>query len=295
MNISVAVKANDLLGEGVMWDEQLKKLYWLDIEGRKIHTLEPESGIVKTISTPGRVACLAPAEEGGFIVGMETGVFRLDASMQNFEEICITEHLAGYRLNDGKCSPGGQFFVGTIVSNPDDKGKQGTGHLYRIDPDSNWEVVLPNVTISNGLAFDEVRNLFYYIDTITHDVYCFDHNSTTGLITNQRTVIQSTPEDASLDGMTIDTEGMLWIASWGGGKVMRWDPMTGTKIMEIKLPTPYVTCCTFAGPDMDELYITTASIALGPNDNKNGAGDLYHVKVPAKGIPVHRFKTSVKA
>ena len=291
MDVKVVVKSNDLLGEGVMWDDQLKMLYWLDIEGRKIHTLKPETGLVKTIETPGRVACLAPAVDGGFIIGMETGVYRLDSGMSNFQEICITEYLPGYRLNDGKCSPGGQFFVGTIVSDSDNSKNQRTGHLYRIDPDGKCEVVLTDVTISNGLAFDELRNLFYYIDTLTHEVYCFDYDSATGSITNQRTVIRSAPEDASLDGMTIDTEGMLWIASWGGSKVMRWDPSTGVKTMEITLPTPYVTCCTFAGADMDELYITTASIALGPKDNRIGAGDLYHVKVPAKGIPVHRFNS----
>lgn len=289
MKVTVVVNSQDLLGEGVVWDDQLKKLYWVDIEGRKIHVLDTETGLVNTIPTPDRVGCLSPAVGGGFIVGMGTGVYRLDAAMKKYDLVCTTEHFPGFRLNDGKCSPGGQFFVGTIVSNPDDPEIRETGSLYRIDPDGSWEVVSPRVTISNGIAFDVTKNLMYYIDTFTHTVDCFDLDPVTGSLSNRRTVIRSAPEDASLDGMTIDTEGMLWIASWGGGKVMRWNPVSGEKLMEIKLPTPYVTCCTFAGPEMDELYITTASIALGPDEDKTGAGDLYHVKVPAKGIPVHRF------
>jgi sugar lactone lactonase YvrE len=119
---------------------------------------------------------------------------------------------------------------------------------------------ISDVTISNGMAWSLDRQTFYYIDTLSFEVAAYDYDDATGNINNKRAVIKIAAGDGSPDGMTIDNQGMLWIAHWDGWQVTRWDPNTGAKLLRIELPAARITSCTFGGENLQDLYITSAKV-----------------------------------
>lgn len=158
------------------------------------------------------------------------------------------------RFNDGKCDSKGRFWVGSMAVDQESSDAFEAGALYKMDKRVLKEMI-SDVSISNGLAW--WQSSMYYIDTYTNEVVAYDFDETLGNITNKSSCISFQDEIGSPDGMTIDEEGMLWIAHWGGYKVSRWDPKTGKKMEEIKVPAENVTSVTFGGIQLNELYITT--------------------------------------
>lgn len=283
--------AKALLGEGVAWDERNQCVYWIDIEGKAIHRFDPKTKASKVAKVPERIGCLVMKETGGFLAGLESGVYAVNESLDVFEKVLsMSEELPGNRSNDGKCGPDGRFYIGTMAIEQGNAEAVGAGKFYRVEKDYTYDMLMPEVTISNGLAFDVAKAKMYYIDTVTQQVVSFDWDAQTGGLSNKQVVIEVDQQEGSPDGMTIDQEGMLWVAMWGGSQVVRYNPVTGAKIGSIAIPTPFVTCPTFGGENMDELFITTASVALNANENKAGAGGLYWVKLDVKGWPVERFQ-----
>ena len=185
-------------------------------------------------------------------------------------------HLPGNRFNDGKCDPAGRFWAGTM-SHTDEPEK---GSLYLLDKDLSVTQKIENVSISNGLAWSPDQNTFYYIDTPTKKVAAFHFDKTNGNIENKRYVIQFSNNEGTPDGMTIDSEGMLWIAHWDGWQISRWNPATGEKIKTILLPVSRVTSCCFGGKNLDDLYITSASTGLSDDQLRKEplAGSLFVIK-----------------
>src|SRR5690606_35948585 len=151
---------------------------------------------------------------------------------------------------------------------------------------------IAGVSCSNGLAWSLDDRTFYYIDTPTRQVVAYDFDVATAAITNRRVVVEVDPADGLPDGMTIDAEGMLWIALWGGWKVERWDPGTGEKLAEIRLPVSQVTSCAFGGADLNDLYITSAKIGLTAEERRAqpAAGSLFVVKnLSVSGMATNRY------
>ncbi len=169
----------------------------------------------------------------------------------------------------------------------------GAGSLYVLDSDLKCSQKIKGVTISNGLAWSADRKTFYYTDTPTLEVAAFDYDDYTGAISNRRTIIRIEEKEGYPDGMTIDNEGMLWIAHWNGWQVTRWNPATGTKLLSIKLPVAKVTSCTFGGENFDDLYITSAKVDLTEAELKEQpfAGSLFVIRQCGfKGLPSFEFK-----
>jgi sugar lactone lactonase YvrE len=194
---------------------------------------------------------------------------------------------ARIRFNDGKCDPAGRLWAGTMEL----QGEPEMGALYRLDPDRRVHQILDRVTISNGLAWSHDRRRMYYIDTPTFTIDAFDYDLTTGHITNRR-VAATVPKDFGYpDGMTIDGEDMLWVAHFGGGRVTRWKPATGQLLDQIRVPTKNVTSCAFGGAKLDQLYITTARVALQPSElaNEPQAGGLFIVEPGVTGRETFEF------
>ena len=150
---------------------------------------------------------------------------------------------------------------------------------------------LKNLTISNGMAWSSDKKTFYFIDSPTNKVFAFDYFIENGDITNKRVEVEIPPSLGVPDGMTIDEEDGLWVALWGGGKVIRLDPASRMVVQTINLPVPNVTCCTFGGKDLDELYITTAREGLTREEILKFplSGSLFKAKVPFKGIKASLF------
>lgn len=246
------------LGEGPIWDHRTQELIWVDIEGQSVFARHPASGRQLSWSLPQRVGTVVPAQNPQkLIVALENGVHRLDRGSGALQLLVDPEpDLPGNRLNDGKCDPAGRLWVGSMNL----AESHVTGGLYRIDAAGSSQKMLTDIGISNGLCWSADAKTFYYIDTPTRQVQAFDFDQMTGLIAGGRVVIEIPTEMGYPDGMTIDAEGMLWIALWNGAAVGRWDPATGTLLQRIDVPAWNVTACAFGGPNLDTLYISSARI-----------------------------------
>ena len=198
------------------------------------------------------------------------------------------EIVEGVRMNDGKCDPAGRFWAGSMAYT----GDKGAGKLYRLDPDLSLHTVLDSVTISNGLVWTSNNSTFYYIDTPTGRVDAYDYDHGAGNISNCRTAVEIPDGQGGPDGMTIDSEDMVWVAHWGGGCVTRWNPQTGELLETVEVPgARQITSCALGGANLDDLYITSASIGLDDEGlaEQPNAGKLFRVKVKAKGVPARGF------
>jgi sugar lactone lactonase YvrE len=184
------------------------------------------------------------------------------------------------RMNEGGCDPQGRFYCGSMAYSE----KPGAGTVYRLDTDGSVHTVLSEVTISNGIVWSLDGSQVYYIDTPTHRVDVFDFDAAAGTFHNRRPVVHIDPSLGSPDGMTIDAEGGLWVALWGGRAVHRYTP-DGVLDAVIEVPASQVTACAFGGPDLDRLYITTSRRDIDPAAEPQ-AGALFVVTPDVHGIPV---------
>ena len=288
MNLDLAYETRAALGEGPVWDNRRRVLYWLDIENRTVHIFDPSTQMNRRISTEQRVGCLAPTASGDLLLGMEKGFGRLNIESGEVRPLLDPEcHLPSNRFNDGKCDPAGRFWAGTMSM----QKEKGAGSLYCLFPDMTFRTMISGVTTSNGMAWSGDQTAFYYIDTPTLKVAAFDYNPETADISRRRNIIAIPQEQGKPDGMTIDEEDMLWIAHYGGGRVTRWEPATGKLIATLELPVPNVTSCTFGGLHLDELYITTARQGLTEEEltEHPKSGSLFRAAVGVKGTPAPVF------
>lgn len=247
------------LGEGPVWDAGSQSLYWVDIEQSRIHRWFPATNEHKTIPVDSMVGAVALCANGQLIAALQSGLVLIDpVSGATIPAGDPEKHLPGNRYNDGKCDPAGRFWIGTMSL----KEEPGAGSLYMIDNDLSASHKIGQLTISNGLAWTADKKILYFIDTPTREVWAFDFNNETGTISKKRVAFTVPESEGFPDGMTIDQEDKLWIAHWDGWQVARWDPLTGRKLASIPLPVARVTCCTFGGENLHDLYITTASTGL---------------------------------
>lgn len=247
------------LAEGPLWDENRQCLWWVDILPGHIHRFHPETGGHRTFGAGQTVGTVGLCEEGDLIIAGGKGFSRMDGETGLLKPIAHPEaYLPGNRFNDGKPDPEGRFWAGTMSM----KKEKEAGALYTLEPDSTVQKRLDKITISNGLVWTPDAQTMYYIDTPTRRVDAFDYERKTGNITNRRTVIEIPDGAGNPDGMSMDTSGGLWVAQWGGSAVVRYDPQTGLETGRIKLPTAKVSSCTFGGPTLEDMYITTAQVEM---------------------------------
>jgi len=264
--------------EGPVWSDRWGGLRWVDMLAGDVLTLRPDGGVDRR--HVGAVAAVVrPRRGGGAVLGIERG-FALedpDGTLQPLEPLWSDESV---RMNEGGCDPDGRFYCGSMAYDQ----RPGAGSLYRLDPDGSVHVVLPDVTISNGLEWSPDGSLAYYDDTPNGQVEVFDYDSERGL-TGRRPFAQ--PDVGNPDGLTVDAEGGVWVALFGGSAVHHYTP-DGTLGGVVELPTAQVTACTFGGPDLDRLYITTSAENLPPGSDAL-AGSLFVADVGVRGMPVREF------
>ena len=270
------------LGEGAIWNHQSNTFWWVDIEGRKLNIYDPETKNNREIDVKERIGTVVPSKNGGAIVALENGIFHLDLETEDMKPICNPlEGLDTIRFNDGKCDPAGRLWVGSMSL----KFIRGVASLYLVETDGSFQEVFAGVTISNGIIWSNDHKILYYIDTPLGNVRAWDYDIETGEIINERIVVSIPDGMGGPDGMTIDEEGKLWVAHWGGNMVGRWDPETGELIGKVEVPAPNVTSCAFGGPALDVLYITTAG---GDNtkmlEEYPLAGSVFKVSPGVKGV-----------
>jgi len=279
----VALPLGLSLGEGPCWDARNQALYFVDILGKALHRYFPESGAHQRFDMGKLIGTVAPTQGVRMLVALQDGVYWFcpDSGTMTLMS-AIEADLPDNRFNDGKCDPSGRFYAGTMLHR---ETGVATGSLYCVEADGSFHRVLADVTISNGIGFSPDQRTMYYIDTPTYRVDAFDHDIQTGAISNRRPAVHIADGEGGPDGMTVDVEGNLWVAQWGGFCVCCYDPQTGAKLAQVDVDAERASACAFGGPDMDELYITTASgQAPAPGD-----GHLYKVRLPVKGLAAFRF------
>ncbi|APB74020.1 SMP-30/gluconolactonase/LRE family protein [Paenibacillus polymyxa] len=281
-NIVIDTKAK--LGEGPSWDQRFQRLFWVDIEGFQLHIYDPSTCTNRTIEVGEHIGTVVPYLKNKVIVALISGLYCLD--IETGAKVLIhdpEEGKLGNRFNDGKCDPTGRFLAGTMSLN----GEHAQGALYSLSTKGNVSLLVDKASISNGLAWSADHRTMYYIDTPTLEVVSFDYDVAQGTIRNKQLVARLDESEGYPDGMTIDAEGMLWVARWGGKRVSRIHPAHGEVIAEVSLPVNCVTSCAFGGEHLDELYITTAQ----DNDSADQplAGGLFMVKTGVRGTPTSYF------
>jgi sugar lactone lactonase YvrE len=293
MNPEVVSNVKAELGEGPSWDADQEILYWVDIRRGDIygHRLDGSDEIV-VASLGERVSCVVPRLSGGLALTMQHGYYGLNLSTKKVEPLSdqVETNLSVTRFNDGKCDPVGRFWAGTM----DDTEKNPSGSLYVLNKDRKLRKVFSQVTVSNGMGWSPDNHSMYYIDSPTRKVSSFDYSLQTGEISNKRTCVDFDENNQSgvPDGMTVDSDGMLWVAHWGGAKVTRWNPKTGKLLQTLDLPADHVTSVCFAGKNLDELYITTARAELDEKtlEGQPLAGSLFRADVGVRGLPTYSFQ-----
>jgi sugar lactone lactonase YvrE len=251
------------LAEGVFWHPEERKIYLIDIYEKKVYTINPINNEIRFFKSPEYIGCIVPERKGTILLALENGIARLDTEKKIINYILEIEKDKEYnRFNDGKCDPSGKFWMGSMCR----KGVSQTGSLYSIDSTFNYQKKIKNITISNGITWSLNHKIMYYIDSATRQVVAYNYDIKSGNICKPKISVNIPKKMGIPDGMTIDNQGMLWIALWGGYAVTKWNPKTGKLLEKVSLPVPNVTSCAFGGENMNKLYITTAREGLSEEE-----------------------------
>jgi len=265
-------------GEGPVW---IGGVRFVDMLAGDIVALDGDGAVVDRLRVGTVAAAFRPRRDGGLIVAVERGFALVDARgrVETLLEIWADP---GVRMNDGGTDPDGRFYCGSMAYDV----TPGAGALYRLDPGGSVSVVLDAATISNGLAWTPDGRTAYYVDSPTQRIDVFDYDAETGLI-NRRPFVTVAEDDGLPDGLTVDREGGVWVALFGGSAVRRYGP-TGTLEEVLDLPVTQVTACTFGGDGLEELYITTSRENL-PEDQQPQAGSVFRARPGVAGLPPTPF------
>jgi len=277
------------VGEGPLWDVGEQVLWWVDILSHRVHRFDPVRNDAQSFDVGQQVGTLVCRGQGGLMLAMEDGFASFDPATNTLELISDPEaDQPENRFNDGKCDPAGRFWAGTMNLND---AAARTGALYSLDANHQVTRHFSNVAISNGIVWTSDANTMYYIDTLDRGIDAFDYDLEQGAISKRRTVIEVPEELGGPDGMAIDAEDMLWVAMFGGGCVVRYDPRSAAELARVEVPASNVTACAFGGTDLDQLYITTARVGLDPPELalQPAAGDLFVAATGVAGVASPKY------
>ena len=276
-------------GEGAIWHSDRKTLFWVDIEGKTLYEYSPERNNNREWMFDSMISTVVPESDSTVVVALQNKIVRFNLNTEEQTLVArIPTNGGKLRCNDGKCGPSGRLLVGTMVLD----GKPGDASLYCVSSEGETVEMLNNKTISNGLAWSPQKRFMYYIDTPTNKVDRYRYDMSDVEILHDGVAFHIPKEYGSPDGMTVDSEGNLWIAHWGGSGVYCYNPYTGELLMKVEVPALNVTSCAFGGPDLDMLYITTARSGLTEKQLEEYplSGSLFVCKPGVKGVEAYRFK-----
>lgn len=271
------------LAEGPVWDDRRQELVWVDIHRGHVHLWDPAGGREHRLDVGQPVGVAVPCADGGLAVAARDGFGLLDIASGRLRLVAAVEaDRPTNRMNDGACDVAGRLWAGTMSLDE----RAGAGALYRLDPDYRVTRALDGLTIPNGIDWSPDGTTMYLVDSPTRRVWGFDFEASSGSLDAREVVIQLEPHAGLPDGMTVDAEGCLWVALWGGSAVRCYEP-DGALRAVVAVPTALVTSCAFGGPDLADLYITTARRDAGRGDR--AAGSVFRARPGARGRPPHRF------
>lgn len=276
------------LGEGAVWVERDRALWFVDIKKHEVHRYDPANGGRRTWTAPEQVGFVFPAERGGFVAGLQSGLYHFDEQSGAFDLIVQVEpDLPTNRLNDGMVDPNGRLWFGTM----DNGEKAKSGAFYCFQNGSVTRTNIHGIAITNGPAISPDGQILYAVDTLKGTIDCAEihHDGTLG---ERQPFVRIDPKDGHPDGPTIDSNGYLWIALYGGWEVRRYSP-AGELVERIRFPVANITKIAFGGHDLRTVYATTARQMLSANDiaKQPQIGDLFELRVDVPGIscPLVRY------
>jgi len=284
------VKSQSRLGEGPLWSVAEQSLYWVDIHAKRVERFQPSSSQHQIFNFDIPITALGFRTRGGFVVASARGFAFMHLETKAVEMVAQPESTKPYnRFNDGAVDPRGRFWGGTMYEGPETNNPT-EGRLYRLDVDGSVNIMQTGMTICNGLGWSPDLKTMYFTDTLRHLIYAYDFDVASGAIDHRRVFVDSSGEDGYPDGMTVDSEGGVWSARWGGWKVTRYDP-AGKAEREISLPVECPTSCAFGGENLTELFITTAWTALTDEQRQQQplAGNVFRLATNIKGRTPWQF------
>lgn len=271
-------------GEGPVWDSVAGVLRLVDLFRGDIVTFDPRTrGLTRThVATV--AAALRPRAGGGWVIATERGFAVTDPDSWVLRPVAEAFSDPALRMNDGGCDAAGGFLCGSMAWDQ----QQGAGSLYRLAPDGTVSVVLSGVTISNGFCLDPAERLAYYADTPTGRIDVFDVEADGATLGGRRPFVELEAGAGWPDGLTVDADGGVWVALYGGSAVRGYRP-DGSLEAVVTVPTPHVTACTFGGDALDEMFITTSTEGLDV-DRDPVAGSLFRVRPGVRGVAPRPYR-----
>lgn len=278
----VAWRLEAELGEGAVWVERDSALWFVDIKKRKVHRFDPRTSDKRSWDAPGQVGFVFPAEGAGFVAGIEHGLYRFDQTSGAFELIVEVEmDKPTNRLNDGAVDPHGRLWFGTM----DNQEKAKTGAFYCFSDGKVRTTRMTGITITNGPAVSPDGKLLYLVDTLKGTIEQVEIHDD-GSLGDLRPFVRIDPKEGHPDGPTVDSEGCLWIALYGGWEARRYSPV-GELVQRVRFPVANITKLAFGGDDLSTGYATTARQQLKPEEiaKQPDIGDLFEFRVDVPGVP----------
>lgn len=282
------IKAGNTLGEGIIWDDESQSIWWTDIEAKHLCSFDWRHQTMRRFPTVERLGSFGFIADSGLLIGaFESGFAVFDPEKGLAGPIARPEGLApGMRLNDGRVDCQGRFWAGAMVEHPT---RSTSACLYSVQ-DGTIRTCERGVAISNGISWSPDSTCFYFADSGQRTMwrYCFD--AAGGTISMPQEFAR-TEEPACPDGATVDREGYIWSAQWGGGRVVRYAP-DGHIDRVLEVPVSQPTCVAFGGPNLDLLFVTSARVGLCRDAlaAQTGAGDVLVYNVGVQGLPENRFR-----
>jgi sugar lactone lactonase YvrE len=285
--VDCIVRTENLLGEGTVWCNRRRVLWWVDVLSAQVHEWRASDGSHKIHTFPfRRIGSLALRGLGGLILATEQGLFSWDPSSGACDFLVAPAPMRSvHRLNDGRCDRAGRLWVGSMH----DSEFTPEGSLFRVDPELRVSQVIHNITVPNSIAFSPDDKTFYFADTRQYAIWAYDFDLIDGHLTNRRTFV-TFEKPARPDGSCIDATGCLWNAAYAGGRLIRYTP-SGKIDRVIELPVSHPTCCCLGGASLDMLFITSARFPLTGEQllSEPLAGSILVLQPGVQGLPEPEF------
>ena len=283
--------SGDELGEGPVWAAAEGRLYWFDIQGRRLNWLEHATGDWGRFELPVRASVAASFSGGGLILVTEAGLGAFDTASGRFTPRQPMTFEPGFRTNDGKIDVAGRLWWSTM----DDDGGKRPGALYRTDPDGRTHRVLEGVHIANTVSCSADGATMYLADSSLRTLWTFPVGAD-GTLGERRVFASTRGEAAAPDGSAIDAEGFVWNAQWGASRIVRYAP-DGRIDRIVAFPVTKVTSCAFGGPDLTTLYVTSAreNLSAAERAAQPLAGNLFAFEPGVAGLALPAFEGRIGA
>ena len=287
MKADLLVDSRCILAEGIQWRVDQQRLWWTDIHGCRLWSCDADGSAVETVDTPERLGSFAFDRNGHILAAFESGLFKWDIDGDRFQR--LTDFEPGHatsRMNDGRCDRQGRFIAGGV----DEDGLKPTSSLIQYDGRAAT-TIRTAIGCANSICFSPIGDWLYFADTPSRVMLRFPYDGATGAVGNPEEFVRLGEDELGFpDGSCVDREGALWNARFNGFAVQQVHA-DGTLAGMIELPVPQVTCACFGGPDLDRLYITTASENMAEADLERypASGGIFVARPGVQGLPEDRF------